>query len=335
MAEHRKPSRIFDQDFGLPPFLEPGDLSWIDWARRRMSTSSWPGYTRAPLFAPTDAAARPSPPSPQLCRQIRGVSEIRTGPDSWKIGLDVSHFSPEEITIRTKEGYLEIAGDGQVDFEEFVTLLGPKLSAAGMPDKFHGTDFDSVFWKPLCAIEDSATTWTQQRSRNSDPPSWQEIWLGTREQTLQQMSKFVWQVLRSRQQRRTPEIEGTAAATAPPPASFPIAAATVPATDSQLITPMRYNMAPEKCQEFLLQCEKVFSSLPHLYQTNESRVTYLVSLLTGPILDWAIAFWKTLAATTYAHFKKQFKAVFDHLVTRKTAGARLMNIQQGNQMIGS
>lgn len=32
-------------------------------------------------------------------------------------------------------------------FEEFVTLLGPKLSSAGMPDKFHGADFDSVFWK--------------------------------------------------------------------------------------------------------------------------------------------------------------------------------------------
>ncbi|XP_010765130.1 calcium-binding protein 7-like, partial [Notothenia coriiceps] len=37
--------------------------------------------------------------------------------------------------------------DGQVDFEEFVTLLGPKLTAARLPDKFHGTDFDSVFWK--------------------------------------------------------------------------------------------------------------------------------------------------------------------------------------------
>lgn len=41
------------------------------------------------------------------------------------------------------------AGDGQVDFEEFVTLLGPKLTAAGLPDKFNGTDFDSVFWKVL------------------------------------------------------------------------------------------------------------------------------------------------------------------------------------------
>lgn len=42
-----------------------------------------------------------------------------------------------------------LPGDGQVDFEEFVTLLGPKLTAAGLPDKFNGTDFDSVFWKVL------------------------------------------------------------------------------------------------------------------------------------------------------------------------------------------
>ncbi|GAA6077623.1 calcium-binding protein 7, partial [Tachysurus ichikawai] len=37
--------------------------------------------------------------------------------------------------------------NGQVGFEEFVTLLGPKLTTAGMPDKFHATDFDSMFWK--------------------------------------------------------------------------------------------------------------------------------------------------------------------------------------------
>lgn len=34
-----------------------------------------------------------------------------------------------------------------MDFEEFVTLLGPKLSTSGIPEKFHGTDFDTVFWK--------------------------------------------------------------------------------------------------------------------------------------------------------------------------------------------
>ncbi|XP_055511616.1 calcium-binding protein 7-like [Leucoraja erinacea] len=40
-----------------------------------------------------------------------------------------------------------VLGDGQVDFEEFVTLLGPKLSSAAIPEKFHGTEFDNVFWK--------------------------------------------------------------------------------------------------------------------------------------------------------------------------------------------
>lgn len=34
-----------------------------------------------------------------------------------------------------------------MDFEEFVTLLGPKLSTMGIPERFHGTDFDTVFWK--------------------------------------------------------------------------------------------------------------------------------------------------------------------------------------------
>lgn len=47
-------------------------------------------------------------------------------------------------------------GDGQVDFEEFVTLLGPKLSTSGIPEKFHGTDFDTVFWKVCPGCWDSA-----------------------------------------------------------------------------------------------------------------------------------------------------------------------------------
>ncbi|NXT63426.1 CABP7 protein, partial [Chaetops frenatus] len=49
--------------------------------------------------------------------------------------------------LRGEEPPLCPTGDGQVDFEEFVTLLGPKLSTSGIPEKFHGTDFDTVFWK--------------------------------------------------------------------------------------------------------------------------------------------------------------------------------------------
>ena len=103
-----QPSRIFAQDFGLPPFLEPSDLDWIDWAKRRLASFSWPGYTQTPLLPPLRGQ---HPANQKGLRQLTsGVSEIRTGQDSWKINLDVNHFSPEEITITTKEGYLQISG---------------------------------------------------------------------------------------------------------------------------------------------------------------------------------------------------------------------------------
>ncbi|XP_023678812.1 calcium-binding protein 7 isoform X2 [Paramormyrops kingsleyae] len=56
-------------------------------------------------------------------------------------------YMPNEVELEVIIQRLDMDGDGQVDFDEFVTLLGPKLSSAGMPDKFNGTDFDSVFWK--------------------------------------------------------------------------------------------------------------------------------------------------------------------------------------------
>ncbi|XP_028836390.1 calcium-binding protein 7 [Denticeps clupeoides] len=56
-------------------------------------------------------------------------------------------YMPNEVELEVIIKKLDMDGDGQVDFEEFVTLLGPKLSASGIPDKFHGADFDSVFWK--------------------------------------------------------------------------------------------------------------------------------------------------------------------------------------------
>uniref|UniRef100_A0A3Q1GGT5 Heat shock protein, alpha-crystallin-related, b15 n=1 Tax=Acanthochromis polyacanthus TaxID=80966 RepID=A0A3Q1GGT5_9TELE len=106
-----QPSRIFAQDFGLPPFLEPSDLDWIDWAKRRLASFSWPGYTQSPLLPPF-TGQHPAALDQKGLRQLTsGVSEIRTGQNSWKINLDVNHFSPEEITITTKEGYLQISGN--------------------------------------------------------------------------------------------------------------------------------------------------------------------------------------------------------------------------------
>uniref|UniRef100_A0A665U0G3 Heat shock protein beta-1-like n=1 Tax=Echeneis naucrates TaxID=173247 RepID=A0A665U0G3_ECHNA len=108
-----QPNRIFTQDFGLPPFLEPNDLDWIDWAKKRLASFSWPGYTQPPPLPPFRGQDTTVVNEKDLKQLTNGVSEIRTGQHSWKINLDVNHFSPEEITITTKEGYLQISGDHQ------------------------------------------------------------------------------------------------------------------------------------------------------------------------------------------------------------------------------
>uniref|UniRef100_A0A8K9X5L2 Si:dkey-1k23.3 n=1 Tax=Oncorhynchus mykiss TaxID=8022 RepID=A0A8K9X5L2_ONCMY len=109
-----------NQDFGLPPFLEAGDLrefSWIDNIHRRLAASSWPGYMPSlPLLVPSFLVPASSmhQPGPRLSRAesagLQGLSEVQEEGYKWRITLDVSHFSPVEITLRTREGFLEIGG---------------------------------------------------------------------------------------------------------------------------------------------------------------------------------------------------------------------------------
>lgn len=114
-----QPSRIYAQDFGLPPFLEPSDLDWLDWARKRLASFSWPAYAQSPLLSPLSGQPLAALDQKELKLLTGGVSEVRTGEDRWKIHLDVKHFSPEEITITTKEGYLQISGNHEERQDEY------------------------------------------------------------------------------------------------------------------------------------------------------------------------------------------------------------------------
>uniref|UniRef100_A0A4X1UH27 Heat shock protein beta-1 n=1 Tax=Sus scrofa TaxID=9823 RepID=A0A4X1UH27_PIG len=98
-------SRLFDQAFGLPRLPE----EWSQW----LSHSGWPGYVR-PLPPPAiegPAAVAAPAYSRLLSRQLSsGVSEIQQTADRWRVSLDVNHFAPEELTVKTKDGVVEITG---------------------------------------------------------------------------------------------------------------------------------------------------------------------------------------------------------------------------------
>ncbi|XP_055964200.1 heat shock protein beta-1 [Sorex fumeus] len=102
-------SRLFDTAFGLPRLPE----EWSQW----LGSSGWPGYVRPLPAAPVDCApavavAAPAPAySRALSRQLSsGVSELRHTADRWRVALDVNHFAPEELTVKTRDGVVEITG---------------------------------------------------------------------------------------------------------------------------------------------------------------------------------------------------------------------------------
>lgn len=109
-------SRLFDQAFGVPRLPD----EWSQW----FSSAAWPGYVRplpaataegpaaVALAAPLAAPLAVPPFTRALNRQLSsGVSEIRQTADRWRVSLDVNHFAPEELTVKTKEGVVEITGE--------------------------------------------------------------------------------------------------------------------------------------------------------------------------------------------------------------------------------
>ncbi|XP_026067422.1 heat shock protein, alpha-crystallin-related, b15 [Carassius auratus] len=107
-----KAQNLFNQNTDLRNFLEPNEVSWIESARKRLGlTSTWPGSMRIPLFSSFCTEAPPKSCTGSEGCNSESLCEQTKGPQNWKICLDVSPFSSEEITIKTQEGYLEITGN--------------------------------------------------------------------------------------------------------------------------------------------------------------------------------------------------------------------------------
>lgn len=94
-------SRLFNRDGGLPPLLEPWVPRWtdVDGLQRSLEACSWPGYMPAPLFVPYISGSVSNPGQKINKEQYR-----------WRVSLDVAHFSPAEISLRVRDGFLEVRG---------------------------------------------------------------------------------------------------------------------------------------------------------------------------------------------------------------------------------
>lgn len=95
-----QPSVLYSQHFGLPPLLDSRDLSWMENLFRKLGNSSWPGYTRSSRSMTL-----------KVHRELsEGVSEVHVEQHKWTVSLDVNHFAPTELTVRTQSGFLVVEG---------------------------------------------------------------------------------------------------------------------------------------------------------------------------------------------------------------------------------
>ncbi|KAK3559696.1 hypothetical protein QTP86_017675, partial [Hemibagrus guttatus] len=87
-----------------------------------------------------------------------------------------------------------------------------------------------------------------------------------------------------------------------------------PLAEPNLPPPQRFSGDPSACDGFLTQCSLTFELQPSSFPSDRAKIAYVITLLSGKALSWAMAVWKAQApfCSSYTRFVEEFKRVFDH-----------------------
>uniref|UniRef100_A0A3Q1G1E1 DUF4939 domain-containing protein n=1 Tax=Acanthochromis polyacanthus TaxID=80966 RepID=A0A3Q1G1E1_9TELE len=121
----------------------------------------------------------------------------------------------------------------------------------------------------------------------------------------------------------------------PPPDRRPTAPSSPPSREPYIPTPERYSGDQGTCQEFLMQMSLVFAMQPLTYSTDEQKISYTLSLLTGAARRWGSAVWmnNNPVCDSYSAFTAAMREVFDHPVQGQNAAKRLGSLKQGGRSV--
>ncbi|KAL0149332.1 hypothetical protein M9458_055370 [Cirrhinus mrigala] len=152
--------------------------------------------------------------------------------------------------------------------------------------------------------------------------------LAAHQQQLACLTTLTEKMVKTLQSLRLPSSETTS----PPLVSAPqTPLPNPPIASPHLAYPEKFDDMPAKGKGFLLQCSLFVTQQPALYPTEESRIAYVCSLLTGKALDWATAVWNLSrpAFPSFETFLQCFKAVFDYPERGEGAGEQILSLHQG------
>ncbi|CAL8344676.1 unnamed protein product [Lota lota] len=113
--------RFMEDDFGMTPFPDDLAMDWPGWARpgrlsTRLSTSPF-STTLRPGFSQRTATGGPTVYTTRYSEPSRS-SPTTTGGEPWKVCVNVHSFKPEELNVKTKDGFVEVSGKHEEKQEE-------------------------------------------------------------------------------------------------------------------------------------------------------------------------------------------------------------------------
>ncbi|XP_023678961.1 heat shock protein beta-8-like [Paramormyrops kingsleyae] len=100
-GEQSLASRFMDDQFTMPSFPDDLSMDWPAWARSRLGSPFSSGLRSS--FPRTAGGSAPG-------GATRYSDPPETPGDPWKVCVNVNSFKPEEISIKTKDGYVEVSG---------------------------------------------------------------------------------------------------------------------------------------------------------------------------------------------------------------------------------
>nr|XP_055051762.1 retrotransposon-derived protein PEG10 [Misgurnus anguillicaudatus] len=124
--------------------------------------------------------------------------------------------------------------------------------------------------------------------------------------------------------------------TAPPtPPTPPITTGGSPQSEPRLPIPEKYAGEPKFCRSFLSHCSLHFALQPRTFTTEEMKVAFVLSLLTGKAALWGTAVWENQdrCCASFHALSEEMRRVFDRSVAGREAARLLADLRQEDRSV--
>lgn len=104
-----------------------------------------------------------------------------------------------------------------------------------------------------------------------------------------------------------------------------------PDQEPYISPPERYSGKPGHCRAFLTQCSLQFQLQPSFFSSEQARVAYTISLLSGKARLWGAAQWErqTEACSSFKKLSEELQRVFDPIRSADEHSYQLLSLTQG------